>query len=302
MTRTLNSALFLTILIAGCGGGGLAAPQEYVSVSGGEAEESTASVEGGGYDGSYEPTAPSPSVTSQGAPSMEPPPEHRPGLATQWGETRYRAVRPTTFVRSDPSRPLALASIHYNDAAGAAIQAARSSGAQPMQFVSLADPSSAHRVRVSLRDEYGRPLPAYVVGGRTFVAGQAGQRYSVTVENMTPFRIEVVASVDGLDVVNGREASLSYRGYVVQPYATISIEGFRQSSETVAAFRFGSVASSYAQQSTGSARNVGVVGVALFGEAGVALPASLVAEAELRERANPFPGQFAAPPPALYVQ
>jgi hypothetical protein len=97
------------------------------------------------------------------------------------------------------------------------------------------------------------------------VLGEPGQRYLLRVRNGSPRRIEVVASVDGLDVVDGRKASWDRRGYLVEPYGELSIDGFRLDRSAVAAFRFGSVASSYAA-SKGDARDVGVVGVAVFPE------------------------------------
>ena len=65
----------------------------------------------------------------------------------------------------------------------------------------------------------------------------------------------------------GREPSAK-RGYLVDPHGELEIDGFRQSMETVAAFRFGSVRGSYADQKHGDTRNVGVIGVALFNERG----------------------------------
>ncbi len=300
MTHTTRPLLFLStlLLLAGCSGGGsLAGDRVMVS-----AEESSGGYYEGGEAESVEPATSAPAAYDGSAVrTPEPRPEERAGLATQWGETRQSRVSMTRFVRASGS-PLALTSLHYNDANGAVVQAALRNGTRPVEFVSLHDPMHGHRVHVSLRDEAGNAMPAYNVGDRVYVVGQAGRRYSIQVENRTPYRLEAVVSVDGLDVVRGTEASLEHRGYVLQPWGTITIDGFRQSTEQVAAFRFGSVASSYAAQTTGSARNVGVVGVALFGEAGAALPPSLLAEAELRERANPFPGQFAAPPPVHYAQ
>ena len=102
-------------------------------------------------------------------------------------------------------------------------------------------------------------------------------------------------TVDGLDVINGKPGTTESRGYVLLPFATLEIEGFRQSTSAVAAFRFASVSESYAAQ-TGSARNVGVIGIALFGERGD----SFVSQSELRLRdtASPFPAdpRFAQPP------
>jgi len=70
-----------------------------------------------------------------------------------------------------------------------------------------------------------------------------------------------------LDVVDGLPASTGKRGYLLEPYSTLQIEGFRRSREQVAAFRFAKVKDSYAAR-TGSDRNVGVIGVALFREDG----------------------------------
>jgi hypothetical protein len=72
------------------------------------------------------------------------------------------------------------------------------------------------------------------------------------------------------------------------------VEGFRQSTEAVAAFRFGPVRESYANEKYRNTRNVGVIGIALFNERGT--NPWTWDEVRRRLRANPFPGQFATPP------
>ena len=72
------------------------------------------------------------------------------------------------------------------------------------------------------------------------------------------------------------------------------VEGFRQSTEAVAAFRFRPVRESYAAEKYHNIRNVGVIGIALFNEAGSDPWAS--EEVRRRLKANPFPGRFATPP------
>jgi hypothetical protein len=119
---------------------------------------------------------------------------------------------------------------------------------------------------VELVDEGGAILPTFEHRGRTYVLGTRGRRYAVRVRNGTAGRIEVVVSVDGRDAIDGRPSSLSKRGYVVDPWSDVVVDGFRLSDASVAAFRFGSVASSYAAR-MGDARDVGVVGVAVFAEA-----------------------------------
>jgi hypothetical protein len=128
-----------------------------------------------------------------------------------------------------------------------------------------ADAARSGPYSLELVDERGRVLPTFEHRGRTYVLGARGQRYLVRVRNQSARAIEAVASVDGRDVVDGRPAALEKRGYVVEPYGEVTIDGFRLGQESVAAFRFGSVARSYAAR-TGDARDVGVVGVAIFPE------------------------------------
>lgn len=219
------------------------------------------------------------------APPVELPSAMRPGLATHWGEDRYSSVRTTAFERGS-DRPFDVATLHYNDARLAAMQARR----EGFRWLSV------HRdgVRISLRGESGEVLPGFMAGGDAYVIGRPGQRYAIVLENRTAARIEAVLTVDGLDVINGQPGSTAHRGYLVRPHGSIVVDGFRRSTSTVAAFRFGGVGGSYADE-RGAARNVGVIGVALFAERGADLDL-YENEVELRRQADPFPGGFAPPP------
>jgi len=150
-------------------------------------------------------------------------------------------------------------------------------------------------VTVAIRDSNGNNLEAVRAGDRTLVVGQAGQRYSIVLTNHTGHRFESVVTVDGLDVINGKPGTAENRGYVLLPFATLEIEGFRQSAAAVAAFRFAAVGESYAAQ-MGAARNVGVIGVAFFGERGDTFDSA--EELRTRDTASPFPAdpRFARPP------
>lgn len=112
----------------------------------------------------------------------------------------------------------------------------------------------------------GVPSQTYHHNGESFVLGSRGSRYTLRVHNRSGQRVEAVVSVDGRDVIDGRTADYQRkRGYLVAPYSQIDIDGWRLSPSEVAAFRFSSVASSYAGR-MGSTRDVGVIGVALFPE------------------------------------
>lgn len=218
-------------------------------------------------------------------------PKARPGLGTVWGEDRASNVRHTVFHRADPQRPFALATLFYNDREGISAMARESARFDHGDSgFSVMDGA----VTVRLLDENGRPLPAFEVASRDYVVGEHGAAYSIEVANHTSDRIEAVATVDGLDVVDGEEGSFSKRGYVIGPFDAVRIDGFRRSTDTVAAFRFGSVRDSYAGRK-GKARNVGVIGVALFHERGSDSP-WLRGEVQRRHTADPFPGRFAEPP------
>ncbi|MEO8549973.1 MAG: hypothetical protein ABI678_08360 [Kofleriaceae bacterium] len=60
-------------------------------------------------DRAYEPPIEAPRNTA--------PPTYRPGLGTEFGESRYSAANYTQFVRST-TRPIAIAELRYNDATG----------------------------------------------------------------------------------------------------------------------------------------------------------------------------------------
>ena len=218
-------------------------------------------------------------------------PQDRPGLGTKWGETRKSASSATTFDRATPDRPVATAEIFYNDRAGIA---AMSAAAQLRRVWPVISGPASSLVSCGLRDQNGRFLPGLIVGDRWFVIGEEGRRYAIAVRNQSDLRLEVVLSVDGLDVMDGRPASVRKRGYVIPPHRTLVVEGFRQSTAEVAAFRFSPVRESYAQEKYRNTRNVGVVGVAIFNERGT-FPWT-DQEVKKRLRANPFPNGFATPP------
>ncbi len=226
-------------------------------------------------------------------------PQDRPGLGTGYGERRESRVRETAFARESQSRPWTQIKIFYNDSAGVSATRERTYWADSAK-------SRDGLVNVSLRGEGKRRL-RMSAAGRFFsepdyyVEGRPGERYSIAIENRSDVRMEFVVSVDGIDVIDGRPAALEKRGYLVEPNRTIVISGWRTGLDAVAAFKFTSVRDSYAQRTTGDARNVGLIGIAVFPERGADPRPYLEREQKRRERANPFPGDrpggFAQPPP-----
>jgi hypothetical protein len=329
-TRRLGIGLGMMALLVGCGGssapmmgGSAKAPMaESAGPSGSSEQSAPAYGQAGNYppapppgqpgamadSSSARPASPSmqsaPSATAGMVPRDAPmheaeksrraeEPSDRPGLGTEWGETRFSKITTVPFIRADLTNPFATASFFYNDEQGAR-DMANLTGFR--RFAAGSVSAAGGVVSVGLRDEGGRFLSGFAASGKSFVIGEAGRRYIIVVHNNTDNRLEVVLSVDGLDVLDGKAASFNKRGYLVDPRAEVEIDGFRQSVDTVAAFRFGSVRGSYAAQKTGDARNVGVIGLAVFNERGTNPSAWGSDDAQKRRDANPFPGQFATPP------
>ena len=119
---------------------------------------------------------------------------------------------------------------------------------------------------LTIEDAGGRSLATYHQRGRTFVLGEQGDRYVVRVQNRSAARVEAVITVDGRDAITGGVGDYHrYRGYVIAPHDSVRVEGFRQSLEHVATFRFAPQERSYSAR-LGTPENVGVIGVACFTE------------------------------------
>lgn len=294
-------AALLALGLAACGGGSkgkapavATAPDGAFAGGGGqlEGEPSGAAQEAPAQDAPAPRSATAPGTGASGAPieraekkaealaDEDARDASRRGLGTGFGETRRSRVHDVTFLR-DAERPFTLLSVRYDDARGAERLGAFATGAAARVL------DDDGLVRLTVEDEAGRPLEGRrAAGGRAVVVGEEGQRYVLALENRSDHRLEAVVTVDGLDVVSGQPGSFAARGYVLMPFQTTRIDGFRRSHDHVAAFRFARTSESYAAQ-TGSPRNVGVIGVALFAERGDAFDR----EARLRATASPFPDE-----------
>jgi hypothetical protein len=120
--------------------------------------------------------------------------------------------------------------------------------------------------RVSLEGLDGAVLPTFAQAGTTYVLGEPGARYNIRVQNPTAERIEVVVTVDGRDAISGDVGDyVAQRGYLIEPWGSLLVEGFRRNLDEVAAFRFTGRSGSYSAR-RGTPQHVGVIGVAVFPE------------------------------------
>jgi len=113
--------------------------------------------------------------------------------------------------------------------------------------------------------ETGQEARVWRHGDRLFVAGRPGSRYSLRLTNNSPGRVLVVTSVDGVNVLTGQTAGYNQKGYVLRPYVSADISGWRKSDTEVAAFTYAPLSRSYAAR-TGRPNDVGVIGIAVFTE------------------------------------
>ncbi len=111
--------------------------------------------------------------------------------------------------------------------------------------------------------ETGQAMTTYRKEGRTYVAGRPAARYAIRLTNQTGGRVMVVLSVDGVNVITGETASAGQTGYVLGPWQSYDIAGWRKSDTAIASFVFAALGDSYAAR-TGRPGNVGVIGMAAF--------------------------------------
>lgn len=165
----------------------------------------------------------------------------------------------TTGAKTGPQRRAILAG---------ALAALGCAGARPaMAGAGLMDLSIVDR-------ETGQRLRVWQHRGRAYVAGRPGARYAVRVRNNSGGRVLVVPSVDGVNVLTGETAGYQQRGYILGPYESYDITGWRKSNSQIAAFNFAALSKSYAAR-TGRPGDVGVIGIAVFRERTYAPPVAL---------------------------
>lgn len=206
----------------------------------------------------------------------------RPGLATGWGGEKISNLGYTQFTRAS-SKPVGTDIIYYNDPEGVEAMTSRKEKVGAMQTAA----GSLIEWGVKGRGGYLSTYKDYGYG-RRLVAGKKGSEYSIVIKNRCKSALEIVTSVDGLDVMDGKTASFSNRGYIIEPGDTLEIKGFRTSTSSVAAFEFSSVSNSYANMKHGDTRNVGVIGIAVFTQKNVDPWKWTSTEINKRDNARPF--------------
>ena len=103
--------------------------------------------------------------------------------------------------------------------------------------------------------------------GEVYVMAPMKGSYKISLYNHSNKQRLAVVTVDGVNVLDGKDGDFKGQGYIVGPWETVEIPGWRRDDGTVAAFLFRPEEKSYASQTGRGTRNVGVIGVAVFDEA-----------------------------------
>lgn len=173
-------------------------------------------------------------------------------LGTKWGDEISSSVSTVSMRRLSPS-PIEQTRILYAD---------KNYLGRKINAMSLV----AGKISFSIESDNER-LPLYRDAGRYYLRGKAGQPYRLVYHNNSQRDIyEIVASVDGTDVLNGKKASRYNMGYMLRPKKTLVIEGFRKSDSAVASFIFSKPSDAYVanKATTELAKNTGIIGTAIY--------------------------------------
>ncbi len=117
----------------------------------------------------------------------------------------------------------------------------------------------------------GKSVKEYIKGdgisadSQLYIEGREGTDFSLRIRNNSSKRILAIPSVDGLSVMNGKEASYDSSGYIINSHDSLTIDGWRMSNSEVAKFYFSKQGESYAAKMDKDG-NIGVIGLVIFDE------------------------------------
>jgi hypothetical protein len=105
-------------------------------------------------------------------------------------------------------------------------------------------------------------------GDRWYLEAREGAKYEVRVRNTTGERVGFLIAVDGLNAINGQRSSLNPHEplYVLEPYATTTVKGWRKNLGNVSRFVFVDEERSYAERTGQANGEMGWIRVIAFRE------------------------------------
>jgi len=113
----------------------------------------------------------------------------------------------------------------------------------------------------------GNPTTEYSKDGTRYIEGRKGSEYTLRIKNHTGDKILFVPTIDGLSVINSDPGHYDSPGYILGPYETYEITGWRTDLQHTRKFEFVRHSKSYAKKLGESTDNLGVIGLMAFKEA-----------------------------------
>ena len=102
--------------------------------------------------------------------------------------------------------------------------------------------------------------------GRFYVEAREGARYEILLQNRTRERLGVAVTVDGLNVISGERAGGGERMYILDPWGSTTVRGWRTSLSDVRRFTFVDERASYAARSGKANGRMGWIEVKVYRE------------------------------------
>lgn len=124
------------------------------------------------------------------------------------------------------------------------------------------DPTNQFGISVRVNN---RDITEYSHDGTRFIEGRDGNPFTVRLTNNSYERVEAILSVDGLSVLNGKEAGLASPGYVINAKSYLDVSGWTKGLTEAQEFFFTGKGNSYSNR-RGKATNTGVIGALFFRE------------------------------------
>ncbi len=118
------------------------------------------------------------------------------------------------------------------------------------------------------KDSENKKLKKYSVNGTDYVGAYENETFEIQFKNNSWNRVQVRISIDGTDVITGKEADLKPAGemWLVEAYGTINLKAWPETSKGGASFIFGKVEDSVAKHTHGNTESKGIISAAVFVE------------------------------------
>jgi hypothetical protein len=154
-------------------------------------------------------------------------------------------------------------------------------------FAGLGTGSAAHRVNSEVEVLVkGAPVSRYYHKGTTYLEAFKGQEYTIRITNPMGSRVAVALSVDGLNTINALHTdSRQAAKWVLEPYQSITIEGWQTNARQARRFFFTTEDHSYGAR-INKTENLGIISAVFFKERTLPVAQTLPSIAPSPMRAN----------------